>query len=395
MSVGHGFKYRPLSGVYKNHFNSHQALLMTLNSPATFSFLRTYLFGFSRCYWPLMAPHHTNKLHGPRPTPPEPRPKAREIPVRPANSRGGEGEYLDRWTPRVDTSHYRRVNLYRKRKHTVAQHRENRRQRHQNGPSTSTVGAGGSASAPRTTPSPQPSDSLSVPDLASKLQDELDSYDDKIKSLQAGQWPTTPEPRSKAIRVKGSQFCEQRAAEMKQWSFAEGVLYGKQSVTLRDSDSIHSHERYRHGIIFSAPMHNASTSDQRWVSTNDPYQTATPFGIVHSKYRKMLVIKRFGEHCLCLPIYSHHNQGHSGKEFANEYVSIRDRHDPRPEPPEGIYGSLFAEAAPGFGRLVVVGKSSIKLTEVTSHRYDVPATIEGRLPTNELRKCRRLQYYLN
>ncbi|KAJ2980344.1 hypothetical protein NUW58_g6969 [Xylaria curta] len=230
--------------------------------------------------------------------------------------------------------------------------------------------------------------SVTVSDLASGFRGELEIYDRQLQSLQEGQWPTPPSPRAKALR--GSQFSQRTATEIKRWSLVEGMLYGGQSATLRDSDRLHPVQSYEVGVIFSAPYHTASALDERWVSVDDPYNTATPFGIVYSKYRKMVVIKVFGEHCICLPIYSHNGQGLSGKTFLTEFVSIRDACNRYPEPPEGLHLMLLAVGNCDLRGKIVAGKSSVKLTEFCSHRYNVPATMEGKLELKKSDSARRL-----
>ncbi|KAI2628179.1 hypothetical protein GGS21DRAFT_528115 [Xylaria nigripes] len=177
---------------------------------------------------------------------------------------------------------------------------------------------------------------------------------------------------------------------MKSWSFAQGVLYGESSVSLRDTDRVHDAKSYRFGVIFSAPHHTPGSIEERWVSVMDPHNTATPYGIVHSKYRKMVVLKAYGEHCICVPIYTHNGRGLEGKPFLQEWVSISDVADPNPAAPEGPHVKLHAVANPDFRGLVVAGRSCIKLSEICSHRYDSPATMEGRLDSDRTLPRKRL-----
>jgi hypothetical protein len=248
-----------------------------------------------------------------------------------------------------------------------------------------------------TLPSPPDTDvsqsslTSSSSDLRTTLQEELDDYEEQITHLRPQDWPAPPQPRAQAIRVVGSEFSRKKAKEQKEWSFVQGTLYGQHSVTLRDSDAVHPAGSYGVGVIFSAPHHTPSSTDERWVSVTDPHNTATPFGIVYSKYRKMIVVKTFGEHCLCLPIYTHHGQGLEGKSFLDEFVSIRDAGDPHPEPAEGSHGRLTAVANPDLRGQIVAGKSNVKVTEICCHRYDAPATIEGKLNSLDLSMQRLIE----
>ncbi|KAI1292443.1 hypothetical protein F5Y03DRAFT_400418 [Xylaria venustula] len=305
-----------------------------------------------------------------------------------------DGNFLDRWSPKVDSDHYSRVRLHRQRKDSVVRNRRRQGLRHSDflkaritdSDDVRSVSSFGSDC----TSLVSPASSVAFSDLGSTFQTELDNYDDQIKSLQQGEWPVPPTPRARALRIQGKDFSMQKAKAMKSWALAESLMYGGNSASLRDSDSIHPSTSYQVGVIFSAPHHTASSEDTRWVSTTDPYNTATPFGIVHSKYRKMIVVKAFGEHCICVPIYSHNCRGLEGKEFLSEYVSIRNVTDQKHEAPEGPHVRLLAVGNDQFQGRIVSGKSSVKLTEFYSHRYDAPATIEGKLEEDTSLSKKRL-----
>ncbi|KAI1747694.1 hypothetical protein F4782DRAFT_551844 [Xylaria castorea] len=303
-------------------------------------------------------------------------------------------QFLDRWNPTIDPDHYRRVRLYRMRKNALTRNQGRQENRWDNlsedRTSDSLRSTDNSQSMPTSPRTDSPQSSPTVSDQSSVFQDELDNYNHQIKLLQEGEWPSPPTPRGPALRVEASELSQKKASDMKRWAFVEGMLYGGQSVTLRQSDRVHPAASYEIGIIFSAPYHTSSSKDERWVSVNDPYNTATPFGIVYSKYRKMVVVKVFGEHCICLPIYSHNGQGFEGKTYITEHVSIRDTLDKHPEPPEGIHLGLLAVRNRDFHARIVRGRSSVKLSEFCSHRYDVPATMEGKLEDRDSESKRRL-----
>ncbi|KAI0515034.1 hypothetical protein F5B22DRAFT_646913 [Xylaria bambusicola] len=316
---------------------------------------------------------------------PRSRPLKTVTPLKVSQRRTGgveEDKFLDRWSPKLDKDHYSRVRLHRERKDSVTRFRRGVGQRSSSlyrvrACANDDVGSLRSFDS-ECTSSLSPAASFVFSDLGSTLRDELDHYDDQIKTLQPGEWPAPPNARAGAFRVSGKEFSMERAKALKSWGFAQGMMYGSSSASLRDTDKVHPASSYKPGVIFSAPHHTAG-SDDLWVSVNDPYNTATPFGKVHSKYRKMVVIRAFGEHCICLPIYSHNGKGLEGKDNLIEYVSIRDAADRNPEKAEGMHNRLLAVGNDDFRGKIVAGKSCIKLTELTSHRYDVPTTIEGRL----------------
>ncbi|KAI0812881.1 hypothetical protein GGR55DRAFT_677207 [Xylaria sp. FL0064] len=312
-----------------------------------------------------------------------------------ADRRDRDGKLLDRWSSQNDPDHSTRVMLHRRRKKSIVRHQQ-REGLHRSGSVSAYAGdvddvrSLNSFSSDHTSLASSES-SIACSDIESTFRTELDYYDNQIKTLQEGEWPAPANPREKALRMQGAEFSTQTATQLKQWSVSECFMFGRISASLRDTDVIYPAARYEVGVIFSAPHHTASTDDSRWVSSTDPHNTATPFGIVHSKFRKMIVVKVFGEHCTCLPIYSHNGRGLEGKEFINEYVSIRNATEQNPEPAEGDHPRLLAIGDTTFRRQVVAGKSSVKLTEFYSHRYNTPATMEGRLERSSQSKKRLLE----
>ncbi|KAI1354824.1 hypothetical protein F5Y01DRAFT_329488 [Xylaria sp. FL0043] len=306
-----------------------------------------------------------------------------------------DGKRLDRWSSQGDPNHDRRVKLHQRRRSSVARYQQ-RRGLHRSASRSAYAGdvddvrSPNSFSSDNTSPASSES-SIACSDLASTFRTDLEHYDNQIKTLQEGEWPAPANPREKALRMEGQEYSIQIATQLKQWNVSQSFMYGLISASLRNTDAVHPAERYEVGVIFSAPHHTASTDDSRWVSSTDPHNTATPFGIVHSKFRKMVVVKVFGEHCTCLPIYSHNGRGLEGKEFINEFVSIRNATERNPEPAESSHRMLLAIGDETFRRPVVAGKSSVKLTEFYSHRYDTPATMEGRLDRLSQSKKRLLE----
>ena len=319
------------------------------------------------------------------------RPPMSLTPLKSFKGRTNSGEresadFLDRWSPQLDHAHYSRVRLHRERKDSVSRFRR-RRGEHRalsglyrvRASEDSDVRSVTSVDSDCSLLSPTDSVAFSdMGDLGSTFQEELDYYDDQIKTLQPGEWPAPPNARGRAFRVDEKELGVEKAKALKSWGFAQGMMYDGNSASLRDTDRVHPPSSYAPGVIFSAPHHTAG-EDAQWVSVSDANNTATPFGIVHSKYRKMVVLKVFGEHCTCVPVYSHNGKGLEGKVNVAEYVSIRDAGDRNPELTEGVHACLLAVGNEDFRGRIVKGKSCVKLTELYSHRYSAPATIEGKL----------------
>ncbi|KAI0888293.1 uncharacterized protein GGS22DRAFT_185672 [Annulohypoxylon maeteangense] len=213
-----------------------------------------------------------------------------------------------------------------------------------------------------------------------ELQDELDRYSVQSQYLLTdNEWVSPPGPRGRTRRIDPKEFNKERVKTLKRWNTVQGFMYGMNSSTLRETDVKQPRDAYFPGVVFSAPVHTAVASDELHVPNDDPHLTATPFGTLNSKYRKMIVYRVFGEHLQCLPIYTHNGRGLEGKEFPEEFVSIRDVDDPHPNRDEGPYIGIDARRERGYRGMFIQGKAVVKLTESYTHRYEAPATIEGRV----------------
>ncbi|KAJ2906497.1 hypothetical protein MKZ38_001478 [Zalerion maritima] len=191
---------------------------------------------------------------------------------------------------------------------------------------------------------------------------------------------------------------------------------------------------YQPGLIIKIPYHQPT--DAR-TAADEPFASRTRYGEVYSKLRMMVVTEVYENHCVCVPIYSHRGKGIAGKKPGKGYetVSIRDADDPDPELEETKFGvvrcralssesreelgerlsrcaarsldaaeregraahvrkqalGLAAPPQPRAGRkekdgggLAVSGKSSICLTEKTSHNLQARAQLVGYLDDKSL-----------
>ncbi|KAI1086976.1 hypothetical protein F5B19DRAFT_487062 [Rostrohypoxylon terebratum] len=201
-----------------------------------------------------------------------------------------------------------------------------------------------------------------------ELQDELDRYSVESEYLLTrNEWVSPPEPRARCRRMNAQEFNAEKVRVLKRWNIAESIMYGLQSSTLRDTDAKQPREAYRPGVIFSAPLHTAVTTDEMYIANDDPNLTATPFGTLNSKFRKMIVYRNFGEHLQCIPIYTHNGKGLEGKDFLHEFKF------------EGPHRGIYASRDSSYKGTFIIGKAVVKLTERYTHRYDAPATIEGKI----------------
>jgi hypothetical protein len=70
----------------------------------------------------------------------------------------------------------------------------------------------------------------------------------------------------------------------------------------RATDKVHSPREFEVGVIFSTATHQRDFATA--LDPNNTNQSMTNFGIVHSKYRKFVVIARFATHVLALYVVS-------------------------------------------------------------------------------------------
>lgn len=166
------------------------------------------------------------------------------------------------------------------------------------------------------------------------------------------------------------------------------------SSSVRKTDRRHPKEAYTPGTIFSAPAHGQINA---FADETNPNVSITRFGAVYTKFRKYVVISVHENHCQAVPIYTHRGLGLRFVVLKDEHVSLRDRADECPEDVETRHGLLLCERDRGYpaNNTFIKGKSSIHLTEMTSHRYGHLATIEGRLEAASLAKLRALLWAIN
>ncbi|KAI1387693.1 uncharacterized protein F4822DRAFT_444292 [Hypoxylon trugodes] len=331
--------------------------------------------------------------------------------IRPNNglrlpSRTRPSPYPDVWEASKDPHHQARVNLFKQRKELANSSGSSQyssspsTQRSTSRPSSSSSGevVGRSAKARLRSISRDDHDSgveLSESERSISSEEfkyELERYENHKELLTKGEWVTPPKPRDQIRRISTKEFNQERIRGVRRWSHVQSFMYGLSASTLRETDSKQPPYFYQVGVIFSAPVHSATSSEEPYILYDDPNLTATPYGTICSKFRKMIVIKLFSEHIQCLPIYSYNGLGLEGKEkFAQEHVSIRDIDDRYPEPKEGPHEELHAYRDKEYKETFIKGKSVVKLTEIYCHRFDAPATIEGRLDGYNGSKRRLLQ----
>ncbi|KAK7424779.1 hypothetical protein QQX98_000363 [Neonectria punicea] len=152
------------------------------------------------------------------------------------------------------------------------------------------------------------------------------------------------------------------------------------------------------GTIISAAHHSQGRGDI--VDPYNPNLTWSTFGPVHSKYRKMVIIGKWGEHYNCVPMYTYNGKG-LGSYGANslhrvnisdEYIRIREgerdsrgkmsKTEPQSTSP---YRPLIAYRDSSWSQRGFISDASlIKITEVHMHNVGDKCSVEGRLDSDDL-----------
>ncbi|KAM0124408.1 hypothetical protein ACHAO1_011039 [Botrytis cinerea] len=159
--------------------------------------------------------------------------------------------------------------------------------------------------------------------------------------------------------------------------------------------SAHLPGAYHHGDVICAVEHYPDFT-RTIPEKNDRYRTDTVFGPVFSKERKYIVLQKYREHCVVIPIFTHTGRGLAGKPPAvrDHYISIRDGDRPNQAPPENIHGNLQTHRYPEFQDRrdrrrvpnfhIMSDKSAVYFVYPICHRYSVPCIFESRLRTDSL-----------
>lgn len=188
------------------------------------------------------------------------------------------------------------------------------------------------------------------------------------------------DPKIRVSKAKQPSRIFERKILMKRKILESYAETGTAVSELRPTDMVHPASVYHPGLIFSAPMHTQATPEE--VDLDEVNMTATTFGTVYSKYRKMVIVSvsKEGDSCLALPIYSNNGNGIKFKRAKDEWMAIRDEAEQPAEPSESKHDLLFALRDESFySPTFISGKSNIHLTETVTHNFRNAMTVEGRL----------------
>lgn len=100
-------------------------------------------------------------------------------------------------------------------------------------------------------------------------------------------------------------------------------------------------EDYTPGLIIRAPLHEQDSRGESGthgscssVASNgsqatlaEKYTTASRFGPIFTKYRKMIVVACHEDNYVAIPLYTHNGKGLVNKARPDEFISVKDHRD--------------------------------------------------------------------
>lgn len=156
----------------------------------------------------------------------------------------------------------------------------------------------------------------------------------------------------------------------------------------------HHKTEFEPGVILSAVTHEHHCRQDR-IDRSNANQSETNFSIANSKFRKFVVLSRFEQHVIVLPILTHEGRGLSSKHHKDEFVSVSDRlSQASAAPAESKHSTLWGETYPEFLYASAWHRMSdtccLHITKPYSHNMAHKCDISGRLEDESLVRLQRL-----
>lgn len=149
---------------------------------------------------------------------------------------------------------------------------------------------------------------------------------------------------------------------------------------------------YQLGTIVRCPLHeNMGTSRESGVFTASKFASQSHYGAVFSKMRVMIVVARFQNHYVAVPLYTHNGVGLLRKtvDEREEFVSIKDHRDERQFIAQSNHGYLTTGyIKPGIH--ILDPKSTAHVTYCLARRYDLPVVHHGNLSAQATKRLLEL-----
>ncbi|KAL8675125.1 MAG: hypothetical protein Q9168_000496 [Polycauliona sp. 1 TL-2023] len=111
--------------------------------------------------------------------------------------------------------------------------------------------------------------------------------------------------------------------------------------------SLHK-DQFRPGMIILAYLHEQdfeATSSKSNITVNqNKHRTPSNFGTIFTKHRRMIIIAKYEDHYIAIPIFTHNGNGLDRKNKPDEYVSVKDHRVDDDTPPESKHPSLETQS---------------------------------------------------
>lgn len=102
---------------------------------------------------------------------------------------------------------------------------------------------------------------------------------------------------------------------------------------------VHPPSDLKPGTIIRGQFYAEYTPSSYETPDKDCYETR--WGKVYGKERHMVIVNRFTDHYVALPVFSHRGTGTANKKNRNEFVTIHDHRHTKPVNPQSEHKPLF------------------------------------------------------
>ena len=153
-----------------------------------------------------------------------------------------------------------------------------------------------------------------------------------------------------------------------------------------------SKELFEPGMIIRALCHEQDfhvSADRSVMTIADKYTTESKFGLIHSKYRKMIVLALYETHYLAIPLYTHNGNGVAHKSKPDEYISVRDHRSSQDFVNQTANGQLVTREI-NDGIHPLDPKSLAHVTYPLARKYSLPLIVEGYLKDESTKRLWKL-----
>ena len=142
--------------------------------------------------------------------------------------------------------------------------------------------------------------------------------------------------------------------------------------------SLFHKDQYEVGWIIRAPLHEED--QHNGAHRQSKYISESNYSFVHTKKRIFIVLAKYYNHYLAIPLYTHNNRGLEHKSNQDEFVYVHDKCRASRQPlKQRMNGHLDAIIDPRAGIPLYNPKSAAHLSYVVARSYSLKVEYQGRL----------------